>query len=245
MRVDTGRMRAWRPLRACVVAAAMVLGVLGSGCASQPELASLNADPTLTYREVQQGKVALMPVAASARTVPLDELSAMDATLELAFDRNAHGLQRVPRETVLRAIESDPELQQTVLRVSDTGKADARALRRLGKAVGARYLLFTVADYTEVRDPHVEFQAVSETLTWSSEWAHGTDKFVPNSLRIQEPTTSELSVTAALLDVDAKQVRWQGSHRVARAVGNTVHNPRPSRVSWTLFSELTAALPRP
>jgi hypothetical protein len=229
-----------------VAAIATAVGVVfGSGCASQPKLSSLTADPTLTYRDMQQGKVALMPVAASARTVPLDELSALDATLEVAFDRNAHGLARVPRAAVVHAIEADPENRDTILRVSDTGKADARALRRLGKAVGARYLLFTVADYIEVRDPSVEFQAMSETMTWSSEWAHGTDKFVTSSLRIQEPTTSELMATAALLDVDTKQVRWQGTHRVTRAVGNSVHVPRPSRLSWTLFSEITAALPSP
>jgi hypothetical protein len=218
---------------------------LTSGCARP--LDSLRADPTLTFREVQRGRVALLPVAARAADVTLEELTLLDEILRAAFDERARGLKRVPDARVVRAIGTDFTSWDTVVRFANTGEADARALSHLGESLGARYLVFTSVDYEEIGSPLSDFERAWSYQSGQSPWPRGSGDWKvfgrKNRYQGAARTTSQIVATVTVMDVETGQARWEGKHRVARAVGNTVHAPKPSRVAWPLFSQMAAALP--
>jgi hypothetical protein len=232
--------------RGWLAAAALAAGLgLATGCA--PSIDSLRADPTLTFREVQRGKVALLPVAARAQEVTLEELTYLDRLLALAFDRRARGLRRVPSDVVVRAIATDATNWETVVRFANTGKADIRALDRLSGSVGAQYLVFTSVDYDEIWNPFSDFERTVAYSAGPSPWPRGSGDWHvfgrKNKYQGPPPSTSELVASLWLIDVEAGQVRWEGKHRVLRSAGNTTSAPKPSRAAWPLFSRMAAALP--
>lgn len=229
-----------------LTALALTLGLaLTAGCARSID--SVHADPSLTFREFQRGRVALLPVAARAKEVTLQELSFLDEILRAAFDERAHGLRRVPEARVVRAIGTDLTNWDTVVRFANTGKTDARAVSRLGAAVGAKYLVFTTVDYEEIWNPLGDFEKTFMYQSGKNPWPRGEGdwKVFGRKARYQGSalTTSEIVAAVTVIDVETGQTRWEGKHHVARAVGNTRQDPRPSKLAWPLFSQMAAALP--
>jgi hypothetical protein len=229
-----------------LTAVALTLGLaLTAGCVRPID--SVRADPTLTFREVQRGRVALLPVAARVREVTLEELSLLDEILRAAFDERARGLRRVPDARVVRAIGTDMTNWDTVVRFANTGKADAHALFRLGAAVGAKYLVFTTIDYDEIWNPFGEFEKSFMYQSGKDPWPRGPVDWTVYARRARYQgaprTTSEIIAAVTVIDVETGQARWEGKHRITRAVGNTKQDPRPSKLAWPLFSQMAAALP--
>jgi hypothetical protein len=226
----------WR--RAQSWALGLVLFGALTGCA--PPIQSLRADPTLTGRDLAAGRIALLPIAARPTEVTLEELQVLDEALSVAVRENAHGLEPVHHATVIRVLETDPASYAAVVQFAETARVDAPAVVRLSKLTGARFLLFTKVDYHEMRNPftpHATGFAEGRTQLW----ANAVDK---ETLIGPEPI-SEIIASSALVDATTRKVRWEGRHRVVRSVGESPDAPRPARLSWTLFSELTAHLPGP
>jgi hypothetical protein len=209
-----------------------------AGC-TRP-IQAVRADPTLTGRDLTEGKVALLPIAARPSELTLEQLTVLDEALAIAVRENAHGLTPVPQATVIRALATDATNHAAVIDFAQTGTIDAPAVVRLRKATGARFLLFTKVDYHEMRNPFTP-HATGADSGRPRLWANAVDK---ETLIGPEPI-SEIIAVSTLVDASTRKVRWEARHRVVRSVGESTDAPRPARVSWTLFSELSAHLPGP
>ena len=237
-----------------------LLGLLAAGCA--PELEAMRADPALSHRELRAGKVAVLPVVAEVREVTLPQLRRLDGILGYAFDLQAPELGRVPSPVVLRAIEGDSASWEALMECSNSGKIEMSALRRLSRAVGARYLVFTFVRYGDTENRFGGYNQSSDTRVAAEidgkdpNHADQEASFI-NRMRSsagEDPlgkatdgggnATSELIGYVTLVDTDTGEVRWNGQHRV-RAGGGNMMAPDPPRLAWRLFSQMVARMPRP
>jgi len=241
-----------------------LVGLLGlafaAGCAPQLEL--VQADPALSHRELSKGKVAVLPVSADVREVTLRQLKRLDGILGFAFDARANELARVPPTTVFRAIAGDRATWEAVIDCYNTGKIELSAVRKLSRAVGARYLVFTYLWYSEIREGLTSASQASDARARAEmqgvdpDYAAQKASFV-NMIRSTTTdlpssngshgggdVTPELVGYVALVDADTGEVRWKGKHRV-RAGGGDPWALDSSRLAWRLFSQMVGRLPQP
>jgi hypothetical protein len=249
------------PRYRALVALVGLLGVaFAAGCAPQLEL--MQADPALSHRALSEGRVAVLPVSADIHEVTLLQLRRLDGILGYAFDVRADELARVPPATVFRAIARDRDTWEAVIGCYNTGKIELSAVRRLSRAVGARYLVFTFLWYSDIRNGATTFSQTTDARSrvemegMDPDYAAQRASFA-NMLRsadtdVPSPeggygggdATSELVGYVALVDADTGAVRWKGKHRV-RAGGGSPSAPDPPRLAWRLFSQMIARLPQP
>lgn len=226
--------------------------VLTSACAQTS--ATCLVDSAASRSVLERGKVAVLPVAAPAEEVPLPELQVLDGLLEVAFERHAAGMPRPAPRDVQQAISGSQANWDSMVQYSNTGTLTRVGLKRLAASIGARYLMFTTVSYDATRDPFATYSR------WADKRAMAGDYRAPTSAgrltpfdpregsgeRLDSPfvedAVSRLTGTMQLVDGITGEVIWQDYNEVLRDHGN-MQIDNPSRLAYTLFSEMVAHLP--
>ena len=187
-----------------------------SACAWKPEI--VRADPTLTSRDLVNGKIAIMPVKFDNDKATPKERYRTVSGLRRAVQQLREDIPVMSNPTLNKALEGSLEEEAVMLRIYDITGSDPNAFTEYRQSLGARYLILSRLNYDQ-RDV-------------------GGGGRLPNST-----TESTLSGTVSILDVTEGRVVWEGKFSTTRSGVDTIVDPSPSVHALPFFSTFVKAWP--
>ncbi|MCC6558183.1 MAG: hypothetical protein IT372_34995 [Polyangiaceae bacterium] len=172
-------------------AAILALALPLAGCA--PGLMELRADPELSHAALREGKLAVLPVTASDRSVDASALEIVRAGLLRQIAAERPGLPLVDIDAQLLAGGGASPARFAAAYWS-AGGAPAGPSGQLARELGARFLVLT----------NIDEDSVSR-----SESSGSPD---PNTVRAERFTTRSVALRMAIFDAQVGAPRWEARH---------------------------------
>jgi hypothetical protein len=200
-----------------------------AGCASQFNHPTFENRSGLSYDQLRNGRVAVLPVAGLRDQIPLYDLFRLDVYLLQAFEKHVSGVERIPYPAMASALQ-DEKHYATVMSLATTRKAAAARVRALAEHLGVRYLVFTTVNYATIRHPIPTAQMGYGPIAEELMAAGDVYDFVELSARIVIVDSLELGVS------------WEGEHTSTQRVAQ-IGDPHAYKLAWLVFSTILGRLP--
>lgn len=184
-----------------------------AGCTWKPEI--VQSDPSLTSRDLVEGKLAIMPVKFDNDKAKIQERIRCLQLFLRAVRQTREDIRLVASPTMNDALNGSLDSEAKMLQIYDAKLDDPKAIAPFIESIPARYLVLTRLNY----DQHSvgDGQLVESTLTGN----------------------------VSILDATNSRIVWEGKFSSTKSGIDTVVDPSPSKHGLAFFSTFVNGWPAP